>query len=342
MRAAPIRQKRNKGMVEFLHGEALSRRIREVVKGKNLFCAVAFWGNGAVQELFGESPLTRQDVKIVCDLSMGATSPETLKQLGAPNNINLRHYPGLHAKVYCSDVGMIVGSANASNNGIGFMDEGPDLLETGVYLKPGRTAWQQASYWFKDDFWDNAQQIDNAALQFCKARWHARKRAGMYANPPQGRLPSFLKVLRDNPWLFGKVAFVFSTAPVPRKQLRNARFEADEQSIPEELIRGADVYGAFGTNNIDQWPLRFINLHRPNNRIGVHFRMRGTMVAGTHFARRSGIKQFTDLSPHMTGQIDHDILAQCKTEMDSIFDDGEPRIWSADEVSKRIFRRREH
>jgi len=328
-------------MVEFLHGKALSKRIKEVVAGENLFCAVAFWGNGAVQELFDEPQLTRKDVRIVCDLSMGATSPETLKQLGAPNNENLLHYPGLHAKVYWSDTGMIVGSANASNNGIGFMGEGAGLLETGVFLKPERATWQQALRWFEDDFLEQAAQIDNAALEVARNRWLSRQRAGKRANPPQGHRPSFLQVLRDDPWLFGDVVFVFSTAPVPREQQRNARAEADEQGLPEEVIRGADVYGAFGTDDIDQWPLRFINLHRPNDEISAYFRMRGAMIAETHFARRSGITSFTDLSPHMTGQIDQDILAECRAEIDAIFDDEEPKIWGAIELSERLFGRRD-
>lgn len=332
-------------MVEFLHGEALSRRIREVVEGENLFCAVAFWGNGAVQELFGEPPLIRQDVKIVCDLSMGATSPETLKQLGAPNNANLRHYPGLHAKVYRSDVGMIVGSANASNNGIGFMDEGPGLLETGVFLKPERATWQQALCWFEDDFWDEAQQIDNAALQFCEARWRARQRAGKKAHPPEGRPPSFLQVLREEPWLFDDVGIVITDHSFTKAEQRENRVKATEHddSFTDDMLKDRVQFADFGARKTADWPLRFVEIYIREKARSVIWYTRGDMIGDIHYAHKSPktSRDFSDISPHMTQTLDQESLVQCWDNLIEIRDNEEARIWTAEKLSKRLFGRRD-
>lgn len=72
---------------------------------------------------------------------MGGTNPSELEALGAPKNKNLRHLPGLHAKVYLSHDGLITGSANASNNGIGFI-EVARLLEAGTFHPPESETWR--------------------------------------------------------------------------------------------------------------------------------------------------------------------------------------------------------
>lgn len=161
-------------MAEFLYGEALSERIRDVVRGKNLRCAVAFWGAGAVEELFGNEILDREDVWIVCDISMGGTNPDTLCALGAPNNENLGHIEGLHAKLYHSDAGMVVGSANASRNGIGFMNNAAGLVESGMFIKSGTKTWKAARTWFEEDVWSQSTEIDEPTLMTAQITWRNR------------------------------------------------------------------------------------------------------------------------------------------------------------------------
>jgi len=328
-------------MAEFLHGDALSRKIKEVVAGDNLFCAVAFWGDGAVKELFGKPRLMRKDVQIVCDLSMGATSPRTLKKLGAPNNQNLRHYPGLHAKVYRSDVGMVVGSANASNNGIGFMGEGAGLLESGVFLKPKSATWNQALEWFEEVLSPRkTKQIDIDALELCRTRWCARKRAAKRENPPQRKnKPSFLKALRDDPWLFGDICFVITDHSFSKAEQRD-HIDAALEEEPEQVgLQDRVHFSAFGTKKTADWPLRFINLHIPKDHLGVHFRTSGDMIDEIHFARRSAISSphFNDIYVHMKKALDHNVLAQCLNRLKEIRDDDDARIWTAKDLSERLF-----
>jgi hypothetical protein len=138
--------------------------IRDVLSGINLRCAVAFWGEGAANLLHKCAGDRARNAKIVCDISMGGTSPEELIRLGAPNNQRLRYYDKFHAKVYLSSKGIIAGSANASSNGIAFTDESlPGLIEAGTYHASDEAAWKEAKLWF-DGLYHAARTIDQNAL----------------------------------------------------------------------------------------------------------------------------------------------------------------------------------
>lgn len=212
-------------MVEFLHGEALSERIREVVQGRNVRCAVAFWGLGAVKELFGTDILERADVHVACDLSMGGTNPATLRALGAPDNQNIRFRDGLHAKVFLSANGAIVGSANASNNGIGFMGGNAQLLEAGTYVAPNSDAWRSIGGWFAKLWEQGSVQVDAVALNAAQLAWNRCRRAGALIRPQDH--PGFLEY---NPEVDGLVHVIWYT-----------RFAEDPDYID-------DAYGRDGVN----------------------------------------------------------------------------------------------
>ncbi|MCC5958737.1 MAG: phospholipase D family protein [Rhodobacteraceae bacterium] len=169
-------------MCEFLQGAVLSQKIREVVKGKNARCAVAFWGKDAEKELFGPGPLEWSNVQIVCDLSMGGTNPATLRALGAPDNPNIRYLDGLHAKVFMSDLGAVVGSANASNNGIGFMGGNAQLLEAGTYFGPDSDSCRTISDWFDDLSKRKSKRIDSTALNAAQLAWNSRRKGSAQSN----------------------------------------------------------------------------------------------------------------------------------------------------------------
>jgi hypothetical protein len=122
-------------MADFLTGRDLSTRVCHLLSCRNVRCAVAFWGEGAAG-LLSDSNL--REAKVICDLSMGATFPPELKRLGAPHNDRLRYLNGLHAKVYISDAGAVVASANMSSNGLGFKDtRRAGLIEAGTFHARG-------------------------------------------------------------------------------------------------------------------------------------------------------------------------------------------------------------
>lgn len=136
---------------EFLTGRALADRIREVCTADEVDCAVAFWSGAVRDDLFPR--WKTQKIRIICDISMGCNSKGSLRAYGAPDNPQLRVHDGLHAKVFISSAGAIIGSANASLNGIGRSNLAPGNLEAGVFFEAASGGWHGAKEFFKD-LWD--------------------------------------------------------------------------------------------------------------------------------------------------------------------------------------------
>jgi hypothetical protein len=117
-------------MMRFLEGTDLTKVIRQVVAAGPVDMAVAFWGNEAVERL--ALPETLTGYRIACDAYSGACSPTTLTTL-LNRGALIVDVPGVHAKVYRSKVQMVVGSANASTNGLSEDAEALSGLEAGAW-----------------------------------------------------------------------------------------------------------------------------------------------------------------------------------------------------------------
>ena len=87
-----------------------------------------------------------EDATLVCDISMRGTPKAALIEMGAPTNPKLLVRDGLHAKIYVSDRGAVIGSANASNNGLGLVPSGSGrLVEAGIFCPVGIPAYRAAA-----------------------------------------------------------------------------------------------------------------------------------------------------------------------------------------------------
>lgn len=168
-------------MARFLDHKQVRDAVQTVIAGDDVRCAVAFWGDGALKTLFG-SKKRASKARIICDLSMGGTNPEELTLLGAPDNPDLKHFRGLHAKLYLSSAGMVVTSANASNRGIGFVEPAA-LTECGTFHRPDTTAFREGAKWF-DTLWGKAEMVDPEALATARAAWAKRARPGAPKGAP--------------------------------------------------------------------------------------------------------------------------------------------------------------
>src|SRR5262249_43782149 len=147
---------------------------------------------------------------------MGGSNPKELEALGAPKNKNLKHIQGLHAKTYLSDGGLIVCSANASNNGVGFVNV-PRLIEAGVFHPAQSEVYKSASRWF-DAIWETAKPVDEGGLALARRSW-PRGAPGNQSPPPK-RKPdpaSLLDTVVDDPMRFGEVGFAFTTTTSNRE-----------------------------------------------------------------------------------------------------------------------------
>lgn len=191
-------------MPEFVSQKNLSKRIRGICSGSDVRCAVAFWGKGAVRELFGNGDAGRT-IRILCDIEMGGTNPDELELLRDMPGCEVRVLKGLHAKVWISEEGVVVGSANASNNGIGFQSEIGDLIEVGTAHGLKSKIGQAADDWFKK-VWRKGKRLSEEQVERARLLWNRRIVAGMKAHPPasEDRL-SALDLLRDCPEAFDDV-----------------------------------------------------------------------------------------------------------------------------------------
>ncbi|WP_095121096.1 phospholipase D family protein [Pseudomonas sp. Irchel s3f10] len=153
--------------------QQLAQWAREV-KG-SLDIAVAFWGEGAISELGLDQ--RQGDVRILLDLSAGATNPAVVRHLLQLHPEKVRSLPRLHAKAYIGENELIAGSANASANGLGIEGQAANhWIELGI-LTDDTVALQDAKRWFSER-WSEARTIDVGSDYFkrVEAAWAARQK----------------------------------------------------------------------------------------------------------------------------------------------------------------------
>ncbi len=228
-----------------------------------------FWGKDA-RSFLEDAGAGLDNVRIVCDVDMGGCSPDALVELGAPNNGRLRHRPGLHAKVYLSDRGVIVGSANASDNGIGFGPAGAKLIEAATYHAPRTSLWQAAADWF-EDLYEGALQVDETAIETARARFVGR---GTYVPPRPGRPGSLLDMIRLTPERFDSVGFVVASAQSSKRERTAARREAQRAGVATkqtlDAIPEEGMFVGWSPPDVLRWPATFLELWMPRDSLRIY------------------------------------------------------------------------
>ncbi|MHB1798530.1 MAG: phospholipase D family protein [Vulcanimicrobiaceae bacterium] len=135
--------------------------------------AVAFWGEGAIDEL-GLTNAKRR-MRILLDLSMGGTNPDVVKAMMKLPHLQVMQHPKLHAKTYISGRGVVIGSANASANGLGV--EGSEATrwhELGCLIYDDHVV-QDTKQWFELK-WAAAKPISITDLKKAERTWAERQR----------------------------------------------------------------------------------------------------------------------------------------------------------------------
>lgn len=256
-------------MAEFLNGVSLVAAVKRVLEGENVRCAVAFWGEGAAEFLSSDDE-SRKGVRIVCDLSMGCTSPRALRKLGAPTNDRLRFHDHLHAKVYLSDIGAVIGSANMSANALGFGGK-VRHREAAMFLDTDEDGFQEAVDWF-DALYDGSKKVNRKALK----RTEERHRPGpAMVDSPSVRKSSILDLVVADPDAFGNIGFVFSDDEAKPRAVTRAR-QAMKRSYP---LRAADIkewdeermFIEWDRDDVERWPTNCIEYFRPKDELTVLF-----------------------------------------------------------------------
>lgn len=253
---------------EFLVGVALAKRIIGAAKGGQVRCAVAFWSAVGVGEIFPTG--VPKDAKIVCDISMGATSAEALSALQAPHNPNLRHSVRMHAKVFISDKGLVVGSANASASALGDC-EGPNCnTEAGVFHSPGSPSWQSAVAWF-DNFLNESLQIGDTEVEWARLTYRPKP---LMVRPGPVASGSLLDLVTAASWRFSKVGFVFTSTSCTDEQKAEVRKRVNESGKYDSdrisKLHDDETFFGWDRKDITRWPEFFFSFWQPKSHLYVY------------------------------------------------------------------------
>ena len=257
----------SKPSCEFLVGLALAERITQVAAGGQVRCAVAFWSDTGVSKVFPRG--VPKNARIFCDISMGSTSADALEALQAPNNPNLRHSVRMHAKVFISNMGLVVGSANASASALGNGDGPASNTEAGIFHLPDTTAWESAVAWF-DQFFKTSPKVSDEEVEWAKLIY--RPKLPVLA-PRRIKSGSLFDLVTAAPWRFSKVGFAFSSIQTTKEEKDEVRRLAkeNEKSDPGRIdeLSGDGIFKDWGENDVRRWPEYFFSFWQPKSRLTV-------------------------------------------------------------------------
>lgn len=178
----------------FLDDKQIGLAIQNLTrKASSLDLAVSFWGEGAIENLNlldGKRP-----IRILCNLLTGGTNPKVIGELlKNKGQIEVRHRSDFHGKVYISSEEAVVGSANASANGIGFQEkEVAGWYEAG-FLVGEEEHLEDINNWF-ERVWAVSSRVTQRDLEEAEKVWERRRRK----RPKQIRDKLFIDLLKDNP-----------------------------------------------------------------------------------------------------------------------------------------------
>jgi CheY-like chemotaxis protein len=224
--------------VKQLTGKDYLAAIRcEIAKSGKIKAAVAFWATDSELLFKGRK---KEDVQILCDLSMGGSREPTIRRLC--NDFEVKQVDSLHAKVMIFEKALIVGSANASISALG--NFAGDPVKEGKHVEYGflienADEIERATKWF-DSFFDDpelASPISKANLKKLEKMNsvgdNSRKKIRDIKNEITVNPHSILQNLRANPSAFPRISFVFITEDANEDLLEEAAKNASRYANKE-------------------------------------------------------------------------------------------------------------
>jgi HKD family nuclease len=189
--------------VNFISGEDMGEEIRKLVEQSDEFLlAVAFWGDGVTKEFGLTNSWKQKKGTVICNLMSGACNPKEIEKLRKNDSLRVLKHDELHAKVYWTPRSVIIGSSNASSNGLAY--EGSELagwVEGNVKITEPKTVTDVKNWLAKIE--KHATEIDQDDLNLAFEIWKKRRkdRHGIGATQ-RNNGKSFIKNLIENPKYF--------------------------------------------------------------------------------------------------------------------------------------------
>jgi hypothetical protein len=187
----------SEGQMELVTEAGMKDHVAKLVGGSaEVRMAVAFWGDGSLDNL----NLIAKPTRIICNLSRGATNPYEIEKIQKAG-IEVAQHDDLHAKVYLFDRAALIGSSNASANGLAYQgEECRGLIEANVLVRD-KAFVRAARSWF-DDLWKTARRISDDDLSRARDEWSKRRRRIPLQRTPSGS--DLFKALADEPDKFAR------------------------------------------------------------------------------------------------------------------------------------------
>jgi phosphatidylserine/phosphatidylglycerophosphate/cardiolipin synthase-like enzyme len=182
---------------KFLDGRAVQIELEKYVrKSKLVRFAVAFWGDGAPSKLglLGK----RGNVEIVCNLKMGGTNPEVIEAL-IKSGFVVSQSDHLHGKVYLFDDTVILGSSNASANGLSFQNGEIEGWHEANLVTADPIVYRDASAWFEKL---PRRAISHDDIERAKEAWSRRRKVGFGQAPPSRQ--TLIDAIKSSPEDFSR------------------------------------------------------------------------------------------------------------------------------------------
>ena len=171
-----------------------------------------------------------EQVRIICDLLSGACNPGEIRTL-RQCKIHVKTLDRLHANVWINGNEVILGSANASRNGLPVSDEDDRQANIeAAFLSKDPSLAQDIEHWFKNQ-WKAATEIDNRMIALAEDLWTRRARSAK-----RGFTPTLLQKIRnsDSSDQFPRLRLVASSGKVSRDTRQFYENEAERYFSVEE------------------------------------------------------------------------------------------------------------
>ncbi|MCY4607223.1 MAG: phospholipase D family protein [bacterium] len=162
----------------FLTGVDIQTQVRTIAsRSGKVMVAVAYWGKGAAERTGLSGHEDPASVRIICDLLSGACNPNEIKAL-QQCGFRVRTLDRLHAKVWIGGDDVIVGSANASQNGLlGEGEKAADANVEAAVISHDPAMARRLAAWFELQ-WDASTEIERRHLVRAWQIWKRHRRSG--------------------------------------------------------------------------------------------------------------------------------------------------------------------